>query len=57
VNRIGRSGSVHSDIEEHVVDGPIVDVMLQMKGAAAGVGAAAGGCVIGCTCLGVQVLI
>ena len=66
VHRIGHSGSVHSDIEEHVINGPIVDVMLRMKGTAATTGSASnsaavdsssggGGCVIGCTSLSVQV--
>jgi hypothetical protein len=49
---------------EHVITGPIIDVMLQMKGAAATIATGAGantvgsssGCVIGCTCLGVQVI-
>jgi DNA replication ATP-dependent helicase Dna2 len=52
VHRVGRSESVHSAIEERVITGPIIDVLLQMKGSAA---AASTGCVIGCTCLGVQV--
>ncbi len=64
VHRIGRSESVHSDITEHVITGPIIDVMLQMKGDAATIATGAGantvgsssGCVIGCTCLGVQVI-
>ena len=64
VHRIGRSESVHCDVEENVVTGPIVDVMLQMKGSGAAVsagadagasGSSSNGCVIGCTCLGVQV--
>lgn len=58
VHRVGRSESVHSAIEEHVVTGPIIDVMLRMKGSAAAPAAAeyaSTGCVIGCTCLGVQV--
>jgi hypothetical protein len=55
VHRVGRSESVHSAMEEHVITGPIVDVMLRMKGAAAAPAASTGtGCVIGCTCLGVQ---
>ncbi len=60
VHRVGRSESVHSAIEEHLITGPIIDVMLQMKGSAAtsaAADAASTGCVIGCTCLGVQVRI
>ena len=64
VHRIGRSESVHSEIMEHVITGPIIDVMLHMKGAAATIATGAdantvggsSGCVIGCTCLGVQVI-
>jgi hypothetical protein len=72
VHRIGHSGSVHSEIEEHLIIGPIIDVMLRMKGTTATTSSAfnsvadsssssgdggrgAGGCVIGCTCLSVQV--